>query len=182
MSVDMQAVNNLIDRALEQESRADRYRLAWMSARRRAMNERDSHAMTESSFEIFIESMREQAQAATDINNALRAQLASVRQSAAAHAERHRAIFEAHLRQVAELTTERDEARTTADSVTRSLKRALTERDEARAEVVRLGKQVQAAQHAHDGLVNLLADGHTITAADLSHLFDALIPKWSETS
>jgi uncharacterized coiled-coil DUF342 family protein len=140
---------------------AARYRLAWMSARWRAMNERGSHAMTASSFEIFIESMREQAQAATDINNALRAQLASVRASAAAHAERHRAIFEAHLRQVAELTAERDEAR---------------------AEVVQLGKQVQQAQQAHDGLVNLLADGKTITAADLSHLFDALFPKWSETS
>jgi hypothetical protein len=50
------------------------------------------------------------------------------------------------------------------------------------AEVDRLGAQIQRAQHAHDGLVNLLADGNTITAADLSHLFDALFPKWSETS
>lgn len=50
------------------------------------------------------------------------------------------------------------------------------------AEVDRLGNQVQQAQHAHDGLVNLLADGNAITAADLSHLFDALFPKWSETS
>jgi hypothetical protein len=128
-------------------SDAERYRLAWTSARQRAANhlaaliesdghrdrleealedEQASHAMTASSFEIFVESMREQ-------ERDLRQQLASTQQSAIEHAERHRQIFEAHLRQVAELTTERDEAR---------------------AEVVRLGKALEAAQIIADEAVS----------------------------
>lgn len=166
----------------------ERFRLAWMSARQRAANhfkalvesdqqrdlleecledEQGSHAMTASSFEVFIDSMKEQAQAATAITDGLRQQLATTQQSAIEHAERHRQIFEAHLRQVAELTDERDEAR---------------------AEVVRLGKQVEAARKAHDELLRREVDhsgsgreGH-LSADDLRPLFDALFPKWSDPS
>lgn len=103
--------------------------------------------------------------------------------------ERFAETIQALRRQVRTLTAERDEARAEeerylieARDSARVAGRYARERDEARAEVVRLGKQVQQAQHAHDGLVNLLADGKTIAASDLSHLFDALFPKWSETS
>lgn len=71
--------------------------------------------MTFSSFEIFVESMLEQ-------EAKLRTQLEQTQDEAIAHAARHAAIFDAHLRQVADLTDERDEAR---------------------AEVVRLGQRLE---------------------------------------
>src|SRR5437899_3141738 len=86
------------------EARAERYRLAWLSARRRAENERGSHAMTMSSFQIFVESMREDAQRWAG-------QVERLAEVALDAAERHNKVRDALLRQVAELTDERDEAR-----------------------------------------------------------------------
>lgn len=145
----------------EDARRAERYRLAWMSARRRAQTERGSHDMTASSFEIFVESMREQAVAAERISNGYKVRIEQLEQSAIEHATRHREIFDAHLRQIAELTDQRDEARgqaramaATAERFHAAILRLEEERDEARAEVVRLGKQLEAQQIAADAGVS----------------------------
>lgn len=136
MSVAYVPIADLIDQLNAANAEAERYCLAWTSARQRAQNhllalvdsgeERDAlraalreeqgaHSMTFSSFEIFVESAQETAQK-------LRTQLEQTQDEAIAHAARHAAIFDAHLRQVADLTDERDEAR---------------------AEVVRLGKRLE---------------------------------------
>lgn len=80
-------------------------------------DEQATHATTYGNFNDFAESAHETAQS-------LRGHLKQVQDEAIAHAARHAAIFDAHLRQVADLTDERDEAR---------------------AEVVRLGKELERA-------------------------------------
>lgn len=164
---------------LGEAKRADRYRLAWTSARQRAQNhllalvdsgdERDelraalreeqgAHTMTFSSFEIFVESAQETARK-------LRTQLEQTQDEALAHAARHAAIFDAHLRQVADLTDERDEARAEVhaageeirrlkealDVVTASLGRAFERANEA----ARLSAQ---ARDDADALNKVIAD------------------------
>lgn len=131
---------------------AARYRLAWMSARQRATNHLD--ALVEADEER--DALRLAVRQFTDELGAIREGDRTLRRAVAI-----------------------------SNEVCARLKE---ERDEARAEVVRLGRQVEAAQHAHDELLRREVEhsgsgreGH-LNADDLRPLFDALFPKWSETS
>lgn len=83
------------------------------------------------------------------------------------HTERHRAIFDEHLRQVAHLTDERDAAVADADRVDQLAEQWRAERDEARDEVVRLGRQNEKLTDEKNRLIEEL-HGQWLLVADFN--------------